>query len=161
MIITKDFFGNDHTILPCSAEDVDVHFSKISDVIPSEEVIQFKKRMSECLLAESAYTLSDGSCFLYYQNSKPCCANGVALFGSSPVKMLALFAGIFREIDHHTFKIDFHLHAGKFVSEYKSILTTTSMRRQSAPGHPVTVRIDELFKKMDKLYRLRGISWEV
>lgn len=161
MIITKDFFGKDHTILPCRAEDVDVHFSKISDVIPSEEVIQFKKRMSVCINAGTAYTLSDGSCFLYYHNYKSWAAEGVALYGTgSPVKMLALFAGIFREIDHETFKLDFHLHAGKLISEYKSILTLISMKRYRMPGHPVTVRIDELFKKMDKLYKARGIQWE-
>ena len=159
-IITKDLLGNSHTILPCSAEDVDVHFSKISDVIPSEEVIQFKQRMSVCINAGTAYTLSDGSCFLYYQNYKPCCAYGVALYGKDPLKVLALFAGIFKIIDPETFKIDFTLHEGKLLSEYKTLLTPISMRRSHKDNHPVTVRIDHLFKKLDRLYKLRGISWE-
>ena len=158
MITTTDFFGNKHTILPCSAEDVDVHFAKIQDVIPGEEVIQFKQRMSECITAGSAYTLSDGSCFLYYLNDKPCCAKGVALYGkNSPMKMLALFAGIFKELDTHTFKLDFHLHAGKFVQEYKSILTETSIKRQLIKGYPLVVRIDKLFAKIDGIYKKRNL----
>ena len=162
MTVATDFFGKHHTILPCSAEDIDVHFDKIRNVIPSEEVIQFKKRMSECINAGSAYTLSDGSCFLYYLNYKPCCATGVALYGKqSPNKMLALFAGIFKEIDHHTFKLDFHLHAGKFVQEYKSIITETSIRRQRIPGYPLVVRIDKLFVKMNAIHKKRGIEWEM
>lgn len=159
-IITKDLLGNSHTILPCGVDDVDVHFSRISDVIPSEEVIQFKQRMSVCIDAGTAYTLSDGSCFLYYHNYKPCCAHGVALYGNNPLKMLALFAGIFKIIDPETFKIDFLLHKGKMISEYKSLLTTVSMRRAHAAERPVSVRVDHLFAKLDRLYKLRDISWE-
>ena len=160
MITTTDLFGKVHTIVPCDNEDIDVHFAKIQDVIPSEEVIQFKKRMSECILAESAYTLSDGSCFLYYLNYKPCCANGVALYGkNSSHKMLALFAGIFNEIDRETFKLDFHLHAGKYVQEYKSLLTIESIKRQRIPGQPLVIRTDKLFAKMSALYKKRMIEW--
>ncbi len=159
MITTEDLFGNEHTILPCRAEDIDVHFSKISNVIPSEEVIQFKKRMSECLLAESAYTLSDGSCFLYYQNYKPCCAYGVALYGTgSPVKMLALLAGVFQEIDPVTFKLSFALHAKTFAKNYLSLITMTSLKRSRVPGHPLVVRIDELRSKLLRLYKMRGLK---
>lgn len=159
MINTRDYFGNEYTIQPCSAEDVDVHFDKISQYIPSEEVIQFKKRMSECILAESAYTLSDGSCFLYYLNYNQGCANGIALFGKhSPLKMLALFAGIFPAVDQDTKFIEFHLHKGKVVSEYKSILTMASIQRQSMKNHPLIINIHELHQKMSRLYKSRGLG---
>ncbi len=162
MIITKDLFGKEHTILPCRAEDVDVHFSKISDVIPSEEVIQFKQRMSECINAGSAYTLSDGSCFLYYLNYELCCANGVALYGKNcPNKMLALFAGIFTKADTDTFLLSFAMHPGKFANEYKSIATLSSLKRQRIEGYPLIIRIDELKKKLLKLYSKCGIKWVV
>ncbi len=156
---TLDLFGKEHTIVPCTVDDIAVHFNLVKDVIPSEEVIQFKKRMSECLLAESAYTLSDNSCFLYYSNVEPFRAHGVALYGKhSPLKMLALFAGIFTDIDTHTFKLEFSLHPGKFVNEYKSILTLTSIKRQGIPGHPLVIRIDVLRDKINTLYRKRGIK---
>ena len=161
MIRITDLFGKEHTIVPCDNEDIDVHFAKIQDVIPSEEVIQFKKRMSECILAESAYTLSDGSCFLYYLNKQPCYAHGVALYGKqAPVKMLALLAGIFRELDTHTIKLDFHLHPGKFVQEYKSIITLTSMKRQTTPGYPLVVRVDKILAHLSGIYEKRGLKWD-
>ena len=159
MITTTDLFGGVHTIVPCDNEDIDVHFAKIQDVIPSEEVIQFKKRMSECINAGSAYTLSDGSCFLYYLNHKPCCAEGVALYGKqSSVKMLALIYGIFTKIDTSTFVIKMILHKGKKVSEYKSLFTLTSMKRQTTPGYPLVIRVDKLITKIKSVYEKRGIN---
>lgn len=162
MTIVKDLFGNDHTIQPCRAEDVDVHFNKIRNVIPHEEVIQFKKRMSECINVGSAYTLSDGSCYLYYFNDQPWHAYGVALYGkNSPLKMLALFAGIFRELDRETFKIDFVLHKGKFADEYRSILTETSIKRHRITGHPLVIRVDEIRDRVNAIYKKRGIPCQM
>lgn len=156
---TLDLFGKEHNIIPCVMSDIPVHFDLVKDVIPSEEVIQYQQRMSECINAGSAYTLSDGSCFLYYNNVKPFRAHGVALYGKNvPEKMLALFAGIFTDIDTHTFKLEFALHPGKFVSEYKSIITLTSIKRQGIPGYPLVIRIDKLRDKINILYRKRGIK---
>jgi len=159
MTIVVDIFGRRQKIVPCTAEDIDVHFAIIKDVIPGEEVIQFKQRMAECITAGSAYTLSDGSCFLYYLNYKPCCANGVALYGKqSPIKMLALLDGIFREIDTHTFKLDLFLHEGKEVSEYKSLFTKTSMKRQTTKGYPLVIRTDKIHAKIDAVKKKRGLD---
>ena len=145
--------------MACTESDIDVHFEMIKDVIPSEEVIQFKQRMSECITAGSAYTLPDGSCFLYYINHKPCCANGVALYGkNSPNKLLALFAGIFMKCDTKTFNLAFTLHRGKFVQEYKSIITMTSLKRNRIPGYPLIIRIDKIKDKIKRLYEIRGIQ---
>jgi len=158
MIIVPDLFGVDHEIVPCTEQDIEVHFNLIKDVIPSEEVIQFQQRMSECILAGSAYTLSNSNCFLYYLNYKPCCAKGIALYGKeSPMDIITLFIGVFTLIDTKTFKLGFGLHAGKLVKEYKSLITLTSLKRQRIPGHPLVIRIDELKKKLTKLYRVRGL----
>jgi hypothetical protein len=155
-----DLLGKEHTIVPCTMNDIPVHFELVKDVIPSEEVIQYQQRMSECINAGSAYTLSDNSCFLYYNNVKPFCAHGVALYGKhAPLKLLALFAGIFTGIDTHTFKMEFTLHTGKFIDEYKSILTLTSLKRRNMPDRPLVIRIDELRNKISTLYIKRGIKW--
>lgn len=159
MVVIKDFFGNEHTVMPCSAEDVDVHFAKIRNVVPSEEVIQFKKRMSECINAGSAYTLSDGSCFFYYLNYKPCCAVGVAVCGKRyPLKMVALFVGIFKGFDLDTFKIDYKLHPGSSPADFKSIFTMISLKRRSTKGRPFVLRTDEMVTRLETIYKNRGIS---
>jgi len=160
MITAPDLFGHIHTIVPCTVEHIDTHFEMIKDVITDESHKSFKGRMAECIEAGSAYALSDGSCFLYYLNSKPFKATGVALYGkNAPHKMLTLFAGIFTKLDDHTFKLEFMLHPGKFMQEYKSILTMTSMKRQVIPGYPLVVRIDELRDKINAIYNKRKIVW--
>ena len=157
MITFKDFFGKEHTITSCTEQDIDVHFALIKDVIPVDEITQFKERMAECIEAGSAYTISS-DCFLYYLNYKPCCANGVALYGkNSPSKLLTLFAGIFSQLDTHTFKLNFKLHAGKMVQEYKSIITLTSLKRQRIKGYPLVIRIDKLKNKITAIYNKRGL----
>jgi len=162
MTIIKDLFGKQYTIVPCTIEDIPVHFSLVEEFIPSEEVVQYKKRMADCIIAGSAYTLTDGSCFLYYHNYKPCCADGVSFYGKgSPLKMLALFAGIFTEIDHHTFKIDFRLHKGQIKTSCRSIITKESLKRQSIKNYPLVIRVDKIRAKVEHLYNKRGVKWEV
>lgn len=162
MITTTDFFGKQHYLVPCTERDINVHFAKIEEFIPADEVVDFKLRMAECIDIGTAYMLLDGSCFLYYINYKPCCAIGVALYGKeSPIKMLALFSGIFHVVDTDTFKLEFHLHYGKLVQEYKSLITEISLKRQGIPGHPLVIRIDELHKKIESIYNRRNIKWEL
>lgn len=162
MITTIDILGKSHIIKPCQFEDVPMHFEKIKDVIPEEEADSFITRMTDCIIAETAFTLSDDSCFLYYKNYKPTMAEGVALYGeNAPVKVLALFSGIFIQIDPVTFKLDFALHPGTFAKDYKSILTTTSLKLSNHSNHPLVIRIDELKKKIDKIYKRKGFQWVV
>ena len=158
MTATIDFFGKCHTIVSCTQKDIAVHFDQIKDVVTDIPHNEFKQRMSQCVEAGSAYMLSDGSCFLYYLNSLPFKAEGVALYGKHAThKMLALFAGVFTTIDTHTFKIEFKLHPGKFIQEYKSLLTKTSMKRQVVPGYPLVVRVDVLRNKINDIYNKRKV----
>lgn len=155
MITSKDFFGKEHIILRCVPEDIDTHFKKIEKVVITDtEESLFKERMLACITAGSAYKLSNDSCFLYYLNSTPRIAEGIALFGQgNPAKMIALFKGVTEELDPRTVKITFYMHKGKFIEEYKSILTPTSIKRQVIEGYPLVVRVDEVITKIRNLYK--------
>ncbi len=54
-------------------------------------------------------------------------------------------------------KLDFKLHPGKFIAEYRSILTMISMRRSKGGKRPVSIRVDHLKSKINcwifRLYR--------
>lgn len=158
MITQTDLFGKDHIIKQCTFDDIKIHFEKIKDVIPEDEKEEFCIRMNDCIKLETAFALEDDSCFLYYKNYKPCCAIGIALYGKNePLKMITLFAGIFYQIDTTTFKIDFKLHKGKLIQEYKSLLTKISMKRSQQSDVPLVVRIDHLKEKIKQIYEKRGL----
>ncbi len=158
--LTKDLLGHVHQVRRCMNIDVESHFALIAHWIPEPEHEEFKTRMKMCIDNGSAFCLIDDSCFLYYLNYKPCCANAVALFGQgSALKVGALFAGIFENIDTHTIRVNFKLHPGKMVQEYKSILTIESMKRRHLPNYPLVVRVDKVKKKMIDLLNKRNIAW--
>lgn len=156
---TIDLLGHEQEFRQCTLDDIEPHFATITGFIPAEEAVEFKVRMLECVEAGTAYTMCDGSCFLYYKNYTKWAAHGVALYGKkAPLRLLALFAGIFGYLDTVTFKMDFVLHPEKFVAEYKSLLTLTSLKRHHNPKDPLVIRIDHLRNKIIKLTELRAVG---
>lgn len=153
----RDLFGNLQVISPCLASDVPTHFGKIEQYIPADERVEFVIRMQECVDLGTAFHISD-DCFLYYKNIDSYTAVGVALCGKSvPLEMLTLFAGVFTLIDQETFVMKFALHPGKFANEYQSLISLTSIRRNSQDNSPLVVRIDRLRKKLTDIYTAKGI----
>lgn len=159
MIVTKDFFGKEYIIVPCTKEMITSHFSKIKTLISKNEWAIVKERMAQSINEGSAFALQDNSCFLYYLITKPHCAEGIAIYGkNSPNKMWALLSGIFIKTD--IFKLEFVPHTGgTLIKDYKSILTTISIKRQRIPGHTLVVRVDKLRDKIKDIYKKRGIPW--
>lgn len=160
--LTKDLFGNTYEIRQCTVDDIPKHFEKVADAVPTEDHDAYKYRMSECIEAGTAFTLTDDSCFIYYLNYNNIAAVGSVLYGkNAPMKLIALLSGVFRILDKITFKLDFHLHPGSFVQDYKSLITETSLKRQNNREYPLVVRIDHLKAKIDKIHKRRGIKWEM
>lgn len=152
MFQTVDLRGKYYEFRRCLVSDIYDHFLRVKEFIEPAEYEVFKERMLTSCELGTAFMLADNSCYLYYINSKPCCATGVAMLGKNvPMKMMALLSGIFRSIDNTTFKIDFYLHTNKFVREYKSILTDTSIKRHIDNNYPLVIRVDKLREKINKL----------
>jgi hypothetical protein len=159
MTTIADLFGHTHIVELCQFDDVPMHFKKLKDMIPEEDPDEFCKRMDECIDAGTAFALSDDSCFLYYKNTTPEFATGVALHGKGePTKLLALFAAVFGELDTATFKMDFTMHPGKFVKEYRTLISPVSVMRMHSNNYPLVVRVDKLKEKIGSLYNLKGIT---
>ena len=160
---TKDLRGNVHRFRRCTMEDVEPHFQKVAEWIPIGEMDDFKNRMRLCIVANTAFCYDDGSCYIYYKKHKPCCAEGHALYGKGqPLKLLALFAGVFHNVDKRVIKVDFSLYPDKIVQEYKSLITKLSLMRQTLPsGYPLVVRVDAIKSKILNLMWDRGITWDI
>ena len=128
--------------------DVKRHFAKIAHWIPEDEAEQFQERMKSCVEAGHAWKLNDA--FLYYDPQDKRISYGVALYGmDEPMDVLSLFIGIFTFEDTDTCIMRFKLHEGKFMQEYKSLLTIVSMKRtHHNPEHPLMIRIDDLRNRM-------------
>jgi hypothetical protein len=160
MTEVRDFLGNIHEIQVCNMDDIDPHFEIIKQYIEEDDYDAFKFKMEECVKAGTAFHINH-EVFLYYKNSQRWLAQGAALYSKDPIKMMALFVGVFTEIDTATFTMEFHLHKQKFIEEYKSIITLTSLKRQTIEGYPLIVRIDHLKAKYAQLYKKRGVNWHV
>lgn len=158
MITALDMTGKEHSIRLCILEDVPIHFDCIKEHIA--EVEEFKLRMIECIEAGTAYTSSDGKCFLYYlsEEIQPKFASGVAIYGSgSPMKMMALFSHVFTHLDKFTFVIKLLPHSGTFVSECKSMLSVSSIKSYKLHNSPLVIRIDKVRDKVLAIKRKRGV----
>ena len=153
---TTNLFGKPTEFRACTSSDVLDHFLVIRDTITDMPHEEFMERMQKCVTAGSAFTLADNTAFLYYLNTSSRKAIGMALYGSSAVGTLALFKGIFQDTDHRTLKIDFKLHPGKLLQEYKSLVTISSLHTYGVTERPLVVRIDAL---RDKL-RLIHARWD-
>jgi len=159
---TTDLIGNHHFIKSCTEEDVSKHFACVEKYIIESDRIPFQNRMRRCIAEGTAFALTDDTCFIYYMSTTKHRATGIALFGEGvPMKMIALFTGVFREIDKDTFAMEFRLHPGKMLNEYKSLLTLTSIKRHANINYPLMIRIDRLKEKIHELHTARGITWEM
>ena len=160
MTPTTDLLGNSHLIKHCTADDAPIHYAKVENFIPEDEREEYYVRMLECVELGTAYALSDDSCFLYYKNEdvQPKFAEGVSLYGvGSSLKTMAMFLGIFTKLDKKTFVIKFKTHPGKFVSEYKSIVTLSSIKNHNMTNSPLVVRVDMMLTKILALAKKRGV----
>ena len=146
--------GN-YTVQHCVAEDIDRHYKKMSEWVQDVDETDFKNRMQSSIDAGTAFRMDDDSCFIYYKNisEESAAAKGYAVYGKGvPKSIWALFLIVFSHFDKHTFKIDFHLHDGKMAQEYRSMLTFTSIKRNTTnPNYPLVVRVDKLRRRWDSI----------
>lgn len=159
MIPITDLTGKTQYIRSCTEEDIPIHFSKISKETADTPAKIFMEQMKKCVDDHTAFVINGSNCFLYYTRTKKRIAKGVAIFSDhQPILMLALFSGVFAKLDNETKKIDFWLHEGKEISEYKSITTMSSLKRVAIKKCPLVIRTDHLSKKLNALYAQKGLS---
>lgn len=141
---TPKIFGTSYRYEQCRICDVGPDFDKIYQWIPEKEHVQFNERMMDCVDSGTAWRTKNT--FLYYDIQNKKVSYGVALFGKDhPLELMGLFVGVFGMQDRDTSIMKFKLHPGKMMEEYKSLLTTISMKRNHQNrNHPLMVRIDEL-----------------
>ena len=158
MPVLKQIFDAKRDHRRCVPADVGRHFEKINHWVPEEEHKEFRARMRSCIEEGNAWHTKHT--FLYYQMQDARIAHGIAIFGMNyPMEMLSLFIGVFSLEDHATHIIRFKLHPGKFLEEYKSLLTKTSiMRTHANPEHPLLIRVDDFRIKICKLLDDSGMG---
>lgn len=157
MPVLKQIFADKRNYRLCVPADIGRHFETIKHWVPEGEKEEFQKRMLTCIEEKDAWCTENT--FLYYTREDKRISHAVALFGMDyPMEMLALFIGVFSFEDHLTHIMRFTLHPDKFLEEYKSLLTVTSIRRTHAnPKHPLLIRVDDFRKKIAKLLDDTGI----
>lgn len=134
--------------------DIGNHYQSIKHWVPDWEKKNFQERMADCIEDETAWCL--GNAFLYYTKEDKRMAHGVALFGRDKnTDLLGLFAAVFSLEDNDTHNMRFKLHPGKFMDEYKTLLTTVSMKRNHRdPNHPLMVPVQKMREKFTKILKL-------
>jgi hypothetical protein len=157
MPVLDDIFKKKSEYRRCVLADIHNHYKCIKQWVPEGEETAFKERMADCVEDETAWCLNDA--FLYYEKVDKRMAYGVALYGMvKPMDILSLFIGVFSLEDNDTAMMRFKLHPGKFMDEYKSMLTIISMKRSHQnPNHPLMIRIDNFRQKIVSLLNLNGV----
>ena len=163
---TNDLFGNPVTFKHCVTEDLLTHFEPIEHWITDIPKVEFLQRMKACIDENMAFALDDDSAFLYMYPVRTegmigptVHYAGIAIYGGpDQVKFLALLKGIFEDLHPTIARVDFKLHPGKALGEYKSLLHTKSLERFGTEMDHVFIRTDELQKKLRSLYYSRGLK---
>ena len=160
---TIDLFGRPVHYKRCQTSDLNTHFEKIQDVVTDMPHVEFLERMNACVKEDRAYALEDDSCFLYYlpqhfKVGEPRTAHGIAMYGpGNSLGMIALLRGIFEDNEKSVTRIDFKLHPGKIMKEYRSFLLTATMQRYGVTDRPLFVRVDMMRERLRELYAKRGL----
>ena len=151
MPVLKQIFKDKRKYRYCLTADIEPHFDRIKHWVGEDQEIKFKALMA--ISINDGHAWKTANTFLYYTKQNARQAQGIAIFGMDyPVEMLSLFTGVFYFEDRDTCMLQFRLHPGKMIQEYKSLLTVTSMRRAHAdPLHPLMIRVDALRQKMIKI----------
>lgn len=138
--------------------DIGAHYQSIKHWIPEGEKNSFQERMADCIEDENAWCL-DGT-FLYYKPVSKRLAHGVALYGTDHVTdLLSLFIGVFSLEDNDTCLLQFKLHPGKYMSEYKAFITLLSMKRNHRNSkHPLMVDVQGFREKIVHLLNLNEVK---
>lgn len=157
MPVLRNILRNRNSFRDCTEEDVIPHFEKIKHWIPEGEWPAFQSRMVEAIKERKAFCTPNT--FLYYTKEDARMAHGIALFGAEhQIELLSLFVGVFTHADTDTCLLRFKLHPGKFLEEYRTLLTTTSIHRTHRdPNHPLLVRVNDLRTKWFKLMEDGGV----
>ncbi len=157
----KDLKGCTQIVTRCTEQDVERHFKLVKHLIPENDRVAYKERMLISVDAKMAFCVGD-KCFIYMRKNRPCTADAYSFYGKDAnLETLAMFCCILLIVDKRLLKISFNLHAGRTLSDFKSIVPTFSIRRQATPNMPVIVRCDHLRSKFFNIYDKRGIKWEV
>jgi hypothetical protein len=151
MFTVTDLTGKVYELQDCTEDDIPGHFSRVEHWIEEEFKEEYKERMRACIAQGTAYKLDDDSCYLYFMKTRRSFSEAVCLNGyGRPMSVIALISGIFRLIERDIFFMEFVMHKGKTLKEYKSMLSDTSIRSFQKNDDVLLVQIQPLLKKWSK-----------
>lgn len=151
MIVT-DLIGRQYGLLPCTEDDIPNHFKRVEHWIEPDFKDAYVDRMKQCVEAGTAYKLDDDSCYLYFLKTKKSFAEAVCINGyGKPMSVIALISGIFRKIHRDIFFVEFVMHKGKVMAEYKFMLSPKSMRKFQHQDDVLLVNLQHMLKVWSKL----------
>ncbi len=153
MPVLKQIYEGRKDYRRCVPADIGRHFDRMKEWITNGERNEFESLMLECIEAGTAWC--NKNTFLYYLKENKRYAQGVAIFGMAhPMDMLSLFIGVFSFEDTDTAIMRFRLHPGKFIQEYKALLTVVSIKRTHRdPNHQLMIRVSEFRDKIFKMLK--------
>lgn len=147
MPVIYDLFKNRYRYRNCRLTDVAPHYDQIKHWVTDVGDLEFQRRMMECVEQRNAWCTDNT--FIYYTKDGRA-GTGVAILGAKhPLEFMFLLVGVFYYRDKETAFIKFRLHDGKFIEEYQSLITPTSIskHRTRDDNYPLVVRVDKLRNK--------------
>ena len=135
----------------CNEQDIETHYNTVKPLVKDINEKVYKSLMLQAINENTAYKLSDNSCFLYYIKNTKYISNGVSFYGKdNPVGMMVLFSYIFKTQDKDTTVIKFLPTSKNEMLSYKSLLTVKGIKNWYRCKKPVVVRVDKIRNKVDK-----------
>lgn len=149
--------GKSYTVSRCLLSDIPFHFEIVKDLVPKDEHKDYQNMMLDCVKTGLAFCIGD-SCFIYMKQSKPKFLEAYSFYGkNNPLKVLAMFMYILKEIDKEVMFLKFYPHSSAIINDIKSLLTHTAILRQNSHDVPVLVRCDQLRGKLSAIYKSRKL----
>ena len=143
-------------IRSCNESDILNHYNVVQPLVTGIPKDIYTGLMMKAVVEQTAFTLLDDSCFLYYLKDSSNTATGVCFYGrGNPMGMLIMFAGIFDNPINQTVLLRLAPHSDTEMLAYKSLLQRGSVINWRRHGKPVAIRIDFLMMKLKEILKMR------
>jgi len=150
----KDIARPSNLVRSCCLKDIEFHYSKVKHLVEIDNYNceTYKILMKEAVINNTAFTLLDNTCFIYYINQSDFKASGCCFYGKdNPTGMFVLFSQVFNTLNKKINILEFLPHNKNEIKNFKSILVESSIKNYYQTGNPLVIRVDKLRNKIKRL----------
>ena len=146
---------NTYTVSKCLTEDIEQHYSLVSEFIPNINKTTYTKRMEQSIEQQLAWKVQLNGALVgfIYTICNNGVGEGVSIWGNNAIAFIPLLKEAFYNYPSH--KIQIEPHKNEFVL-YKSLLSENSIKNYHTLHTPLNINLRKIVAKYEDVYTKIG-----